>query len=148
MNQDDDPKLALLTKVLLVISTSSSTRPSWVIRVLWWVVWMSFVSPDRMMTAPQLNSLEWIEHRIGTVIVAGEEIVWMTELLELLPVQVSFNVIVPENSNLNVSEMTSVEGMELALIAVEAVQIRPITWEDRPNRSVSRDNTESSGMMK
>ena len=101
-----------------------------------------------MRTAPQLNSLDWIEHRMGTVIVAGEEIVWMTELLELLPVQVSFNVIVPENSNLNVSEMTSVEGMELALIAVEAVQIRPITWEDRPNRSVSRDITESSGMMK
>ena len=85
---------------------------------------------------------------MGTVIVAGEEIVWMTELLELLPVQVSFNVIVPENSNLNVSEMISVEGMELALIAIEAVQIRPITWEDRPNRSVSRDITESSGMMK
>ena len=85
---------------------------------------------------------------MGTVIVAGEEIVWMTELLELLPVHVSFNLIVPVNSNLNVSEMTSVEGMELALIAIEAVQIRPITWEDRPNRSVSRDITESSGMMK
>ena len=85
---------------------------------------------------------------MGTVIVAGEEIVWMTELLELLPVHVSFNLIVPENSNLNVSEMTSVEGMELTLTVIDAVQIRPITWEDRPNRSVSRDITESSGMMK
>ena len=85
---------------------------------------------------------------MGTVIVAGEEIVWMTELLELLPVHVSFNLIVPENSNLNVSEMTSVEGMELTLTVIDAVQIRPITWEDRPNRSVSRDITKSSGMMK
>ena len=85
---------------------------------------------------------------MGTVIVAGEEIVWMTELLELLPVQVSFNLIVPENSSLNVSVMTSVEGMELTLIATEAVQIRPTTWEDRPKRSVSRDITESLGMMK
>ena len=85
---------------------------------------------------------------MGTVIVAGEVIVWMTELLELLPVHVSFNLIVPENSNLNVSAMTSVEGRELTLIAIDAVQIRPITWEDRPNRSVSRDITESSGMMK
>ena len=82
------------------------------------------------------------------MIVAGEEIVWMTELLELLPVHVSFSLIVPENSNLNVSEMTSAEGMKLALIAIEAVQIRPITWEDRPNRSVSRDITKSLGMMK
>ena len=101
-----------------------------------------------MRTAPQLNSLDSIEQRMGTTIVAGEEIVWMTELLELLPLQVSFSLIVPENSNLNVSEMTSVEGMELALIAIEAVQIRPITCEDCPNRSVSRDITESSGMMK
>ena len=106
------------------------------------------MSPDRMMTAPQLNSLDEIEHRTGTVTIAGEEIVWMTELLELLPVQVSFNLIVPVNSNLNVSEMTSVEGMELALIAIDAVQMRPITCEDRPNRSVSRDITESAGMMK
>merc|ERR1712237_26347 len=74
-----------------------------------------------MTTAPQLNSLEWIEHRMGTMIVAGEDIVWMTELLELLPAQVSFSVIVPWNSNLNFSEMTSAEGMELALIVVEAV---------------------------
>ena len=61
---------------------------------------------------------------MGTVIVAGEKIVWITELLELLPVHVSFNLIVPENSNLNVSEMTSVEGMELTLTVISAVQIR------------------------
>ena len=109
---------------------------------------MSLVSADRMVTAPQLNSSDWIEHRTGTVIVAGEEIVRVIELLELSPGQVSFSLIVPVNSSLNVSVMTSVEGMELALIAIEAVQIRPITWEDRPNRSVSRDITESSRMMK
>ena len=50
---------------------------------------------------------------MGTVIVAGEVFGRMTELLELLTVHVSFNLIVPEISNLNVSEMTSVEGMEL-----------------------------------
>ena len=72
----------------------------------------------------------------------------MTELLELLLGHVSFSLIVPVNSSLNVSVMTSVEGMELALIATEAVQIRPIMWEDRPKRSVSRDITESLGMMK
>ena len=109
---------------------------------------MSFVSADRMVTAPQLNSSDWIEHRIGTVIVAGEDIVWMTELLELLHVHVSFSLIVPVNSSLNVSVMTFVEGMELALTTTEAVQIRPITWEDRPKRSVSRDITDSLGMMK
>ena len=72
----------------------------------------------------------------------------MTELLELRPVQVSFSSIVPWNSNLNVSEITSVDGIELALIVIEAVQIRPITCEDCPKRSVSRDITESSGMIK
>ena len=82
------------------------------------------------------------------MIVAGEETVWMTELLELLPVHVSFNLIVPVNSSLNVSVMISVQGMELAFTATEAVQIRPIMWEDRPKRSVSRDITVSLGMMK
>ena len=77
---------------------------------------MSLVSADRMVTAPQLNSLDSIEHRIGTVIVAGEDTVWMTELLELLPGHVSFSLIVPVNSSLNVSVMTSVEGMELARV--------------------------------
>ena len=98
-----------------------------------------------MTTASQLNSLDRIEHRMGTVIVGGDEIVWM---IDLLPLHVSFNLIVPVNSSLNVSEMTSVEGIELALIAIDAVQIRPITCDDLPNRSVSRDITESSGMMK
>ena len=98
-----------------------------------------------MTTASQLNSLDLIEHSMGTVIVAGDETVWM---VDLLPLHVSFNLIVPVNSSLNVSEMTSVEGIELALIAIDAVQMRPITCEDRPNRSVSRDITEPSGMMK
>ena len=79
---------------------------------------------------------------------AGDEIVWMTGLLDLFPLHVSFSTIVPVNSSLNDSEITSDEGMELTLIAIEAVQMRPITCEDWPNMSVSRDITESSGMMK
>ena len=136
LNQDEDPKLApaatsvvLLKKVLLVMLTSSSTRLSWTTVVRWWVVWTSFVSPDRMVTAPQLNSFDDIEQRTGTVTTAGEEIVWMTGLLDLFPLHVSFSSIVPVNSSLNDSEMTSDEGTELTLIAIEAVQMRPITCE-------------------
>ena len=98
-----------------------------------------------MMTASQLNTLDSTEQRIGTVTVAGDEMTW---IVDSLPLHVSFSFIVPKNSNLKVSEMTSVEGMELALIVIDAVHIRPITCDDLPNRSVSRDITESSGMMK
>ena len=72
----------------------------------------------------------------------------MMWMVDSLPLHVSFNSIVPGNSNLKVSEMTSVEGIELALIDVDAVQILPTTWDDLPNRSVSPDSTESLGMMK
>ena len=109
---------------------------------------MSLVSADRMVTAPQLNSSDWIEHRIGNVIVAGEEIVRVIELLELLPGHVSLSLILPVNSSLNISVMTSGEGMELALTATDTVHILPIMWEDRPKSSVSLDITESLGMMK
>ena len=98
-----------------------------------------------MTIASQLNTLDSTEHRMGTVTVAGDDIVWM---VDSLPLHVSFNSIVPKNSSLNVSEMTSVEGMELALIVMDAVHILPITCEDLPNRSVSRDITKSLGMMK
>ena len=97
------------------------------------------------MTASQLNSLDCIDHRMGTVTVASDDIVWM---VDSLPLHVSFNTIEPVNSSLNVSEMTFVEGMEVALIVIDAVHIRPITCDDLPNKSVSRDITESLGMMK
>ena len=77
-----------------------------------------------MMTASQLNTLDSTEHRIGTVTVAGDEMTW---IVDSLPLHVSFNSIVPGNSSLNVSEMTSVEGTELALIVVDAVHILPTT---------------------
>ena len=101
-----------------------------------------------MVTAPQLNSSDWSEHRIGNLIVAGEEIVWVIEPLELFPGHVSLRVMVPSNSNSNISMMTSVEGMELALTATATVHIQPTMWEDRPKSSVSLDITESLGMMK
>ena len=81
LNQDVDPGLTLvarrllsLTKEMLDMFTLSSIRLSWTTVVLWWVVWMSFVSPDRIRMAPQLNLSETIEQSMGTVIVAGE---WM-----------------------------------------------------------------------
>ena len=72
----------------------------------------------------------------------------MTELLEFLPGHVSLSLIVPVNSSLNISVMTSGEGMELALTAIDTVHNRPIMWEDHPNSSVSLDITEFLGMMK
>ena len=123
-------------------------RLSWTIMVLWWVVWTSFVSPDRIRTAPQLNSSEAIEQSTGTVIVAGEWIVWVVEVLPFRPAQVSFSRIVPRNSSRNVSETASVEVMELALMEDEAVQTLPTTCDALPKRSVSRDITDSFGMMK
>ena len=98
------------------------------------------------MTAPQLNSSDWTEHTIGNVSVAGEDISWMIELLDPFPGQVSFSLMWPVNSNLNTSISTSGEGMELALIVVAAVHMRPIICEARPKTWVSFDRIESSEM--
>ena len=99
--------LLSLTKDMLAMFTLFAMRLSWTMMVLWWVVWTSFVSPDRIRTAPQLNSSEAIEQRTGTVIVAGEWIVWVVEVLPFRPAQVSFSWIVPRNSRRNVSEIAS-----------------------------------------
>ena len=82
------------------------------------------------------------------MIVAGELIVWVAETLPFRPAQVSFSWIVPWNSNRNVSEIASVEVMELALMEDEAVHTLPTTCDDLPKRSVSRDITDCLGMMK
>ena len=66
------------------------------------------------MTAPQLNSSDWSEHTIGNLIVAGEDITWMAELLDPFPGQVSFSLMDPVNSSVNTLMSTSGEGVELA----------------------------------
>ena len=101
-----------------------------------------------MVTAPQLNSSDWIEHRIGNLIVAGEDITWVIELLDPFPGQVSLSEMVPWNSNVNTSMSTSVEGVELALTVMAAVHNRPTMWEVRPKNLVSLDITESLEMTK
>ena len=91
------------------------------------MVCTNLVSPDRIRTAPQLNSSEAMEQRTGTVTLAGERIVWVVVVLPFRPAQVSFSWIVPWNSNRNVSETASVEVTELALMEDEAVQTLPTT---------------------
>ena len=73
---------------------------------------------------------------------------WVVVVLPFRPAQVSFNSIDPENSSRNVSETASVDVMALALMEDEAVQTLPTTCDPLPKRSVSRDITDSSGMMK
>ena len=135
-------------KVLFVISTASSTRLSCEMIILWCVVWIILVSADRRMTAPQLNSFEWSEHKIGNLIVAGEDITWVIELLDPFPGQVSLSEIVPFNSSMNISMSTSGDEVELAFTVIAAVHICPMMWEVRPKNSVSLDRTESLEMMK
>ena len=106
------------------------------------------MSHERIRTAPQLNLSEAIEQNMGTVTVAGEWTLWVVEMLPFLPSQVSFNTSVPENSSRNDSETASDEVVALALMDDEAVHTLPTTCDPFPKRSVSRDMTDSSGMMK
>ena len=69
-------------------------------------------------------------------------------MLPFFPSQVLFNTRVPENSSWNDSETASVEVGALALMDDEAVHTLPTTCDPFPKRSVSRDMTDSSGMMK
>ena len=69
-------------------------------------------------------------------------------MLPFFPSQVSFNTRTPENSSWNDSETASVEVVALALMEDEAVHTLPTTCDPLPKRSVSRDMTDSFGMMK
>ena len=70
----------------------------------------------------------------------------MTELLDPFPGQVSFSSMWPVNSNLNTSMSTSGEGMELALIVLTAVHMRPMICEAHLKTWVSFDKIESLEM--
>ena len=106
------------------------------------------MSPERIRTAPQLNLSEAIAQKIGTVTKAGDSTLRMVELLPFFPSHVSFRTSVPENSNRKDSDTASVEVVALALMDDAAEHILPTTCAPLPNRSVSRLQTESSGMMK
>ena len=101
--------------------------------ILWWVVCTSLVSADLRVTAPQLNFSERSEQTTGNLIVAGEDISWVIELLDPLCGQVSLRVMVPLNWRVS----TSGEGVVVALTELSTVHILPMMCDVRPKNCVS-----------
>ena len=84
------------------------------------------------MTAPQLNFSDCSEQTTGSLIIAGEDISWMIELLDPLRGQVSLSLMVPLNMSVNTSMSTSREGVVVALTETSAVHNLPTMCEVRP----------------
>ena len=105
------------------------------------------VSADLRVIAPQLNLSELNEQTTGNLIVAGEDISLVSELLVPLWGQVSLRVRVPLNWRVNTSKSTSGEGVVVALIELSTVHILPMMCEDLPKNCVSFDKIASLEMM-
>ena len=105
------------------------------------------VSADLRVTAPQLNLSECSEKTTGNLIVAGDDITLVSELLDPLCGQVSLRVMVPLNWRVNTSKSTSGEGVVVALTELSTVHILPMMCDVRPKNCVSFDKTASLEMM-